>query len=418
MNIIENLESEVRSYCRSFPCTFVKSKGCFMYDEDGNEYLDFFAGAGALNYGHNNDALKNKIVEYIQNDGIMHGLDMTTAAKKEFLEKFNETILKPRDLDYKVMFCGPTGTNAVESALKLARKYTKRTTVFAFSGAFHGMTLGSLAVTSNSAKRAGAAVGLDNVVFMPYPFGFNATFDTIGYIENILTDDHSGVEKPAAIIVETVQAEGGIVVAEIEWLQRLRKLCTEHGILLICDDIQIGCGRTGTFFSFERAGIVPDMVTLSKSISGFGLPMALMLMKRELDIWHPGEHNGTFRGNQLAFVGAKEALNYYDNWILMESVKKHENTVNKFFEENIKPIDQRIQHRGIGLIHGFDFSLIGKGIASAIARECLKNGLIIETAGREDSVLKLLPPLVITDSELLQGLNAILKSTKTVLGAE
>ncbi len=418
MSIIEATESEVRSYCRSFPKEFSRSKGCYIYDVDGNAYLDFLAGCGALNYGHNNEYIMQSILEYIKNDGITHAMDMTTAAKCSFLVKFKEKILDPRGLDYKVMFCGPTGTNAVEASLKLARKVTGRSGVFAFMGAFHGMTLGSLAVTSNKYKRGGAGLPLDNVTFMPFPYRYNNTFDTIGYIRNVLEDDHSGIEAPAAIIVETTQAEGGIVVADTDWLRRLRELCDEFGILLICDEIQVGCGRTGTFFSFERAGIVPDIVTVAKSISGSGLPMAVMLMKPELDIWMPGEHNGTFRGNQLAFVGASAALDCLekDN-ILSETVRKGE-MVSEYIKDNIISKYPKITERGIGLIRGIDFSGIENGaeLCKEVAKECFTNGLIIERAGRGDEVLKILPPLVITDEELTKGLEIIRVSMEKVLG--
>ena len=416
MTIIEQYESEVRSYCRRFPAVFTKAKGAVMTDENGNRYIDFFDGAGALNYGHNHPKINNALIEYIQSDGIIHALDLTTHAKEDFIEAFENKILKPRGLDYKLMFCGATGTNSVEAALKLARKVKKRNNILAFSGAFHGMSLGSLAATTEAKARKGAGVPLGNVSFMPFPFGFNKSFDTIAYIENVLKDDHSGVDYPAAIIVETVQAEGGICVADIEWLQRLRDLCDRFDILLICDDIQVGCGRTGNFFSFERAGIVPDMVTLSKSISGSGLPMAMLLLKPELDIWLPAEHNGTFRGNQLGFIGAKAAVEIVDETNLLEDVKRKEALVNDYIEQNILPLDKRISHRGIGLIHGIDMSEFNiDGLADGIAKRCFDFGLIIELAGRKDSVIKLLPPLVIPDDELMKGLDIIAASMREKL---
>ncbi len=416
MTIIEQYESEVRSYCRRFPAVFTKAKGAVMTDENGNRYIDFFDGAGALNYGHNHPKINNALIEYIQSDGIIHALDLTTHAKEDFIEAFENKILKPRGLDYKLMFCGATGTNSVEAALKLARKVKKRNNILAFSGAFHGMSLGSLAATTEAKARKGAGVPLGNVSFMPFPFGFNKSFDTIAYIENVLKDGHSGVDYPAAIIVETVQAEGGICVADIEWLQRLRDLCDRFDILLICDDIQVGCGRTGNFFSFERAGIVPDMVTLSKSISGSGLPMAMLLLKPELDIWLPAEHNGTFRGNQLGFIGAKAAVEIVDETNLLEDVKRKEALVNDYIEQNILPLDKRISHRGIGLIHGIDMSEFNiDGLADRIAKRCFDFGLIIELAGRKDSVIKLLPPLVIPDDELMKGLDIIAASMREKL---
>ena len=260
--VFQQYESEVRSYCRAFPTVFKRAKGSFIEGEDGRRYLDFFAGAGALNYGHNPDFIRDKLIDYLRDDGIMHALDMYTVAKGEFLQSLQEKILLPRKLDYRVQFCGPTGTNAVEAALKIARKVKGRQNIFAFQGGFHGMSLGSLACTGNQYNRKGAGTTLPNVTFMPYPFGAMEKIDTIAYMDAVLSDPSSGIDKPAAVLLETVQAEGGVVVAPIEWLKKLRALCDKHDVLMIVDDIQVGCGRTGNFFSFERAGILPDAITL------------------------------------------------------------------------------------------------------------------------------------------------------------
>ncbi|AUS26597.1 diaminobutyrate--2-oxoglutarate transaminase [Paenibacillus polymyxa] len=413
MNTFETLESNVRSYCRSFPVVFNKAKNDVMYTEAGEGYIDFFAGAGALNYGHNNDFMKNRLLDYLTSDRIMHGLDMYTTAKQEFIESFSERILRPKGLNYKLQFCGPTGTNAVEAALKLARKVKKRNGVFAFMGAFHGMSLGSLSITSNNSMRESAGVPLNNVTFIPYNSTFNG-MDTILYMEQLLTDTHSGVEKPAAIILETIQAEGGINIADNEWLRDLRQLCDDHDILLIADDIQVGCGRVGSFFSFERAGIVPDMVVLSKSISGYGLPMSLLLLKPELDIWSPGEHNGTFRGNQLAFVGAKAALEFRDTVGLEAQVKEKEAFVQQFLREHIQTMDPLIEIRGLGLIWGIDVTHLGEAFAKEVATLCFSKGLIIERAGRNDTVLKIMPALTISMENLIKGCNIIKESMAQV----
>jgi diaminobutyrate-2-oxoglutarate transaminase len=312
MHVINELESEVRSYCRCWPVTFTRASGHTLCDSEENEYLDFFAGAGALNYGHNDPAMRAKLVEYLLDDGIVHSLDMATTAKEAFLTKFNDVILKPRGLTYKMMFPGPTGTNAVEAALKLARKVTGRNRVISFTNAFHGMTLGSLSVSGNTTKRAGAGMMIGSGVPMPYDGYLGKDVDTIEYLNRFLTDCGSGMDTPAAVITETVQAEGGLRSASTGWLQRLQELCRRHGILHIVDDIQAGCGRTGTFFSFESAGITPDIVCLSKSLSGFGLPLALVLIRPDIDLWAPGEHNGTFRGHNPAFVTATEALSHWE----------------------------------------------------------------------------------------------------------
>ena len=415
VEVFETYESEVRSYCRKFTAVFATAKGSKIWDEEGREYLDFFDGAGALNYGHNNDYIKEKLIDYLQKDGISHALDMYTGPKRDFIEYFEENILKPRNLDYKLMFTGPTGTNAIEAALKLARKVTKRTNIFALMGCFHGMTMGALALTTDMASRAGAGVPLHDVTHIPAPYMF-PELDTVAYMEQLLADDHSGVEKPAALVLETIQAEGGIFPFDFEWLKKIEDFCRRHEILLIIDDIQVGCGRSGAFFSFEKAGIHPDMVALSKSIGGYGLPMALLLFKPELDIWKPGEHNGTFRGNQMAFIAAKAALEFALSPNLYESVNDKSKIVEEYMKKEILPLDQKLAVRGRGLIFGLDLSKAApKGTCREVVTECFKNGLIVEQAGRDDSVLKLMPALTISEEELLKGLEIIKKSVQAVL---
>ena len=413
--VFEEYESEVRSYCRHFPTVFTKAKGAYFYDEDGNEYIDFFCGAGAVNYGHNNPEIKKKLIEYLENDGVMHALDMYTVPKREFIETFEEKVLKPRGLNYKIQFPGPTGTNANEAALKLARKVKKRRNVFAFMGAFHGMTLGSLALTTDKSSRGGAGVPLENVTFIPAPYMF-PELDTIEYMQRLLDDDHSGIEKPAAVFLETIQAEGGIRVFEIEWLQKVRKFCDDNDILMVVDDVQVGCCRSGTFFSFERANIQPDIVTMSKSIGGYGLPLAITLFKPELDVWTPGEHNGTFRGNQLAFVAAKGGLEYMLANNVESEVRRKGEIVKEFITKEILPLDSRLELRGMGLIWGIEFEKISAGLADKVIEKCFENGLIIEGAGRKNSVVKLMPPLVVEDETLIKGMEIIKKSVIEELG--
>ena len=414
--VFEEYESEVRSYCRHFPTVFTKAKGAYFYDEDGNKYIDFFCGAGAVNYGHNNPEIKKKLIEYLENDVVMHALDMYTVPKREFIETFEEKVLKPRGLNYKIQFPGPTGTNANEAALKLARKVKKRRNVFAFMGAFHGMTLGSLALTTDKSSRGGAGVPLENVTFIPAPYMF-PELDTIAYMQKLLDDDHSGIEKPAAVFLETIQAEGGIRVFDVEWLQRVRKFCDDNDILMVVDDVQVGCCRSGTFFSFERANIQPDIVTMSNSIGGYGLPLAITLFKPELDVWTPGEHNGTFRGNQLAFVAAKGGLEYMlANNIESETRRKGE-LVKEFITNEILPLDSRLELRGMGLIWGIEFENIPVvGLADKVIEKCFENGLIIEGAGRKNSVVKLMPPLVVEDETLIEGMKIIKKAVTEELG--
>lgn len=411
-------ESSVRSYCRHFPVVFNRAKGAFMYDEEGNRYLDFLCGAGALNYGHNNDYIKDKLIAYLQNDGVLHALDLHTPAKREFLDTLEEKILKPRGLNYRVMCCGPTGTNAIEAGLKLARKVTGRSNVWAFMGCFHGMTLGSLSLTTEAYARNAAGVSLENCTHIPAPYMF-PELDVVAYMQRLLDDDHSGVEKPAALVMETVQAEGGIYPFAPEFLRGCRKFCDENGILLIIDDIQAGCGRTGTFFSFERAGIKPDMVTVSKSIGGIGMPMSLLLISPDKDIWKPAEHNGTFRGNQLAFVAGTAAIEYMVEHKLDQEAARKGAMVDAFIREEILPLDKRLTHRGIGLIWGIDCQALGGDpFSKAVVEACFRKHLIVERAGRNSCVVKLMPTLVIEDEDLMEGMRILKEAFVEVLESQ
>lgn len=412
-SILEQMESNVRSYCRKYPTVFSKAKNAEMFNTDGTRYIDFLAVAGSMNYGHNNPEIKKAIIDYLAEDNIINALDMYTEAKQLFFQTFNDKILKPRKLEYKIMCCGPTGTNAIEAALKLARKNTSRTEIIAFSGAFHGMTLGSLALTTDKTSRKGAGIPLEHVTFVPYDGTPNV--DPLAYLKWILSDDHSGVEKPAAIVLETIQAEGGINVASVEWLKAIRNICTKNDILLIIDDIQVGNGRSGTFFSFERADIVPDMVVLSKSISGFGLPMSLLLIKPDLDIFTPAEHNGTFRGNQLSFIGGTAGINYFVNHKMDIEVRRKSKIIEDYILKEILPLDERISYRGIGLIWGIDFSKIDSKLALEAVHYGFNHNIIMEVAGRKDCVLKLMPPLTIEDSVLTEGLKIVKESIAEVL---
>ena len=418
MNIFERIESNVRGYCRSFPVVFERARGAMLYDESGQAYIDFLAGAGTLNYGHNPPVLKQKLIEYLESDGVLHGLDLHTVAKRDFLETFERLILWPLEMDYKVQFPGPTGTNAVEAALKLARKVTGRTNVVSFTNGFHGVSLGSVAMTGNSHFRDGAGVPLSNATFMPYD-NYMEDADSLEYLRRCLEDSSSGLDHPAAVILETVQGEGGINVASPEWLQGIESICREFEMLLIVDDIQVGCGRTGAFFSFEEAGITPDIITLSKALSGCGLPFALVVMKAELDQWKPGEHNGTFRGHNLAFVSAAATLrHFWRDGRLMADVRSKGRLVRERLEaiaERFSLVDLTV--RGRGLIWGVACREYPE-LAGAVSQAAFQRGLIIETSGTDDNVLKLLPPLTIEREILEQGLDIIEESYKAVLDDE
>lgn len=412
LSVFETVESEVRSYCRAWPVVFERATGSRLYDEHGRGYLDFFAGAGSLNYGHNNPVLKRALLDYLERDGITHALDMATTAKRAFLETFRSHVLEPRALPYKVMFPGPTGTNAVEAALKLARKVKGRESVVSFTNAFHGMSLGSLAVTGNAFKRAGAGVPLVHGTPMPFDNYLGGRTPDFLWFERLLEDQGSGLNHPAAVIVETIQGEGGINVASAEWLRALADLCRRRDMLLIVDDIQMGCGRTGEFFSFEEAGITPDIVTLSKSISGYGLPMSLCLFKPELDLWEPGEHNGTFRGNNPAFVTATAALEtYWGDGVLRERTLVQGGRIESALRELCAEHGRLgATYRGRGLVWGVEFT--HKERAAEVCRRAFEHGLLVETSGPESEVVKLLPPLTVTGDELDEGLAILARSVR------
>ncbi len=416
MDIFEHLESNVRSYSRSFPTIFQRAYNATLEDALGKPYIDFLAGAGALNYGSNNPILKQKILDYIAGDNIIHALDMATVAKADFLDAFERYILRPRHLRYKIQFTGPTGTNAVEAALKIARKVTGRQTMLAFTQAFHGMTLGAMAATANHQYRHAAGILPPGGCFMPFDGYLGDNIDTTQYLEQMIEDPGSGIDMPAAIIVETVQGEGGVNVASIQWLRNLQTICQRHHILLIVDDIQMGCGRTGEFFSFEEAGIQPDIITLSKSISGYGLPMSIVLIRPELDQWQPGEHTGTFRGNNLAFVAGATAIQHYwsNNHFSTTIQRKAQYLRESLIQMIAEPISASpIKIRGRGMIQALHCPQ--DGLAQAVCREAFDRGLIIETSGSRNHVIKCMPPLTITESELDSGLNRLADSLHACL---
>jgi len=406
----------VRSYCRTWPTVFGRAAGSRLYDEHGRGYLDFFAGAGALNYGHNNPTLKGALLRYLADDGVIHSLDMYTVAKREFLTLFDELILRPRQLDYRVQFPGPGGANAVEAALKLVRKATGRTEIITFTNSFHGMTLGALTVTGSGFHRAGAGIPLSHAT--PVPFGTSLDSDgqipDFQWLERLLGDEGSGLDSPAAAIVETVQGEGGINVASAEWLRRLSGLCREHGMLLIIDDVQMGCGRTGPFFSFEPSGITPDIVCLSKSISGYGLPLALTLIRPDLDIWAPGEHNGTFRGVNPALVTGSAALREYwsDDRLERGTLAKGERIMEAVTSTADSVPSAPIRVRGRGMACGLAFA--DGDLAGKVSAAAFEAGLLAETAGSRGQVVKLLPPLTVSDAELDEGLSVIDEAIRAV----
>lgn len=412
----ERLESEVRSYSRSFPAVFNRAQGSKLYDAEGREFLDFLSGCSTLNYGHNHPALKSALMEYIDSDGLTHSLDMHTNAKAAFLEAFENRILGPRGWFYRLQFPGPTGANAVEAALKIARKATGRTNVIAFTNAFHGVTLGALAATGNQHHRGGSGVPLQGVTRAAFDGYHGRDIDTAQQLDKLLSDPSSGVDAPAAIIVETVQGEGGLNVASAKWLQAIAAIAKKHGALFIVDDIQAGCGRTGTFFSFDGMGVFPDIITMAKSLSGMGLPLAITLIKPKYDVLAPGEHNGTFRGNCHAFVTATAALETFwaDN-TFEHSIKRMSEFTSRRLGDLVRAYPGRVRAvKGRGMMLGID---VGKGeTADRIVDECFARGLIIETSGSHGQIVKLLCPLTISQEELEEGLNILKEAVSIAVG--
>lgn len=411
---IEINESNVRSYARLFPAVFETARGSRLWDSQGKEYIDFFCGAGSLNYGHNPPAVKQALIEYLQRDGIVLSLDMVTAAKIEFVRKFTEIILAPRNLEYRLQFTGPTGSNAVEAAIKLARKQTGRSHVVAFTRAYHGHTLGSLALTANQYYHNAVFGSYHNVTHLPYD-GYLGDFDTSVILEKMLADTSSGLPLPAAVVLETLQSEGGINVASCSWLRRVAELCRVHDIRLIIDDIQVGNGRTGKFFSFEHAGIIPDLVCLSKSIGG-GLPLSLVLIRPDLDVWKPGEHTGTFRGNNLAFVAGAVVLEHWRDSKFEQAITDRANMIYAHLSHLLTRYHGRnIMLRGRGMIWGLD---VGSGVlARKIIDQGFKGGLILEASGADDHVLKIMPALTIDIETLRQGMQRLEAAVGTILGS-
>eukprot|EP00511_Aplanochytrium_stocchinoi_P003748 CAMPEP_0204842690 /NCGR_PEP_ID=MMETSP1346-20131115/47538_1 /ASSEMBLY_ACC=CAM_ASM_000771 /TAXON_ID=215587 /ORGANISM="Aplanochytrium stocchinoi, Strain GSBS06" /LENGTH=422 /DNA_ID=CAMNT_0051981703 /DNA_START=303 /DNA_END=1571 /DNA_ORIENTATION=+ len=414
LDVFHRFESQVNSYGRSFPVSFEKAEDCFMYSTNGKRYIDFLMGAGSLNYGHNNRFLTKVMKDYIDEKGVLQGLDMYTPAKEEFLKTLNKVILEPRKLDYKTQFTGPTGTNAVEAALKLARKATGRHNIVAFTNGYHGMSQGSLACTGNAKSRKGAGMPLSGVDRIPF-CNYLSDVDSLNYFEKFLGDPSSGYDIPAAVLLETVQGEGGLNVASNSWLRRVESICRKHEILLIVDDIQAGIGRTGTFFSFEPSDIKPNIVTLSKSLSASGLPMSVVLFDRDLDrFWSPGEHNGTFRGNNLAFSTATEALKrYWSTPDFQDQVVRKAKYLKNQLESIAAEYGDLFTLKGRGLMVGL--SCKKPEVAALIKDQCFHNQLMVETCGPRDEVVKFFPALNAPEKVIGDAMEILRKSIEESL---
>lgn len=416
MELFEKWESDIRGYSRAYPTVFASASNARQTDEQGKSYIDFFAGAGVLNFGHNNPRMKEALIRFIEADGVAHSLDMATTVKRDFMQAFIDTVLSPRNMDYKMQFMGPTGTNAVEAALKLARRVTGRTEVIAFSQGFHGMTLGALACTANQYFRNASGVPLNHVSHAPFETTSGCGMGCLNTLRETLENSSSGAEPPAAFIIEVIQAEGGVNLASREWLQALQQLARDVGALFIIDEIQVGCGRTGSYFSFDGMGLDPDIICLAKGIGGFGTPLAMNLVKPDHDKhWQPGEHTGTFRGQGFSFVAGREALRYFEDDNLMRLTRER----GEMIHSRLASIAQRYQSQGVetrgkGMIQALD--VMDGSKAKEIAKTCFESGLLVGPCGVSGRVIKLIPPLTIPDDDLEQGLSILEKAVDAVMG--
>ncbi len=415
----DQFESNVRSYPRKLPFAIAKAHGVWITDVENNQYLDCLAGAGTLALGHNHPDVLQSIQTVITSGLPLHTLDLTTPLKDRFSE-YLLSILPGQGKEYCLQFTGPSGADAVEAALKLAKKHTGRTGVISFSGGYHGMTHGALAVTGNLSPKEAINGMIPEVQFMPYPHQYRCPLGIGGkagedaltyYFENLINDVESGVRKPAAVILEAVQGEGGVNPAPAEWLQRIRKVTQEHGILLIIDEVQAGFCRTGKLFAFEHAGIEPDIIVMSKAVGG-GLPLAVLGIKKEFDAWEPGHHTGTFRGNQLAMATGLTTLQYLkDNQVADKVAAQGEWLKGKLADlQNRYPVMGHV--RGLGLMLGIEIVKPNEApdkmgcypadgqLSALLQKKCFENGLILERGGRHGCVLRLLPSLLISDAEL------------------
>ena len=410
INTFEKHESEIRAYCRAVPTVFKSSSNAVMIDENEKDYIDFFAGAGVLNFGHNNPKMKEAVIEFIQNDGVVQSLDMFTDVKRDFITTFVKTILEPRGwADRKVQFTGPTGTNAVEAALKLARKVTGRTEIVAFNRGFHGMTLGALACTANNAFRSSSGIPLTNVI--------RDTFNDMDALENLrqkMFDLGSGMLPPAGFLIEPVQAEGGVRTASKEWLQGVAKLAKDTGALLILDDIQGSSGRCGSYFSFDDLDIDPDIIVLAKGLGGLGTPIGMLVNKPEVDkVWGPGQHTGTFRGQGISFVAGKVGLQYFKDEAFNKETLRKGQIIRETLDSISSKYSQALEVRQKGMMLAIDFE--SAAVVKEITTKCFENGLIIGACSTGE-IIKFIPPLTIEDEILIDGLKRFEASVEAILG--
>ena len=415
-----DFESSARSYPRKFPFALAKARGSWVEDVEGNRYLDFLCGAGTLALGHNDDEVNQAMTDLITSGAPLHTLDLTTPVKDRFVQTILDNL--PGDLkdNAKIQFCSPSGTDAADAAIKLCKTATGRGTVIAFSGGYHGMGHGALALTGNLNAKTHVANLMPGVQFMPFPNSYRCPFGLGGeagvraactYFENMLKDPESGVTLPAAVIIEAIQGEGGVIPAPVEFLRTVRRVTKELGIPMICDEIQCGMGRSGRLFAFEYADITPDVILASKAIGGTQ-PMAVVIYRRELDKWGAGAHAGTFRGNQLAMAAGTVVLNRVTRPEFLSEVIRKGDYIKSRLEELKKEVSIIGDVRGKGLMLGIEFvdprsgcDLMGHPLASGeiaarIQKECFENHLVMEKGGRFGSVMRCLCALNVTDEDI------------------
>jgi diaminobutyrate-2-oxoglutarate transaminase len=428
----ERRESNARSYPRRLPLAIKRAEGIFVTDMDGKKYIDCLAGAGTLALGHNHHVVRDAIENVLQSYMPLHTLDLTTPVKEAFVDELFASLPRTFAEKAKIQFCGPTGGDAIEAALKLVKTATGNRSILSFQGGYHGSTHGTLSISGTIGPKKNIHALVPDTHFLPYPYEYRCPFG-IGqeghevsstYIENLLDDPESGIVKPAGIIVEVVQGEGGSIPAPVKWLQELRRITKERNIPLIIDEVQTGIGRTGKMFAFEHAGIEPDVLVLSKAIGG-SLPLSVMLYDRRLDQWEPGAHIGTFRGNQMAMATGKATLQYIKEHEIPNQVAQNGEYFTKQLQSIQKGMSSIGEIRGRGLMLGIEIvnptkaaNKIGSfpafpELASCIQQECFNRGLILEVGGRFSSVIRLLPPLIITKEQIDDVLQRFFEAIKT-----
>ncbi|MCO0596106.1 aspartate aminotransferase family protein [Peribacillus butanolivorans] len=416
-------ESNARSYPRRLPMAIDQAEGIYLTDMDGKKYIDFLAGAGTLALGHNHPAVLEEMENVLKAKRPLHTLDFTTPIKEQFVDEIFECLPEEFRKNAKIQFCGPTGGDAIEAALKLVKTATGNRSILSFQGAYHGATHATMSISGNTKPKEKVQGLMPDVHFLPYPYQYRCPFGIGGeeshkissqYIENLLNDPESGLLAPAGMILEAVQGEGGSIPAPIPWLKEIRRITKERGIPLIIDEVQSGIGRTGKMFAFEHAGIIPDVLVLSKAIGG-SLPLSVVIYNKDLDLWSPGAHIGTFRGNQLAMAAGTATLKFMKETNLVEHAAKMGEILKNVLKDLQKDIQQIGDVRGRGLMVGVELVNhlapqnsngsypANSELASTIQQECFQRGLILEVGGRHGSVVRFLPPLIVTESQLREA---------------